>query len=83
MLVSPATTVQYYQAGIIAAPLAEEWPTYDMYEYEYAPDGHASDLCVDREPPRVRQPPAGAKQDRRHMTATRPYSLTVQVIATR
>jgi hypothetical protein len=46
VLASPATTVQYYQDGIIAAPLAEEWPAYDMYEYEYAPDGKSSGLCV-------------------------------------
>jgi hypothetical protein len=46
VLSSAATTTEYYDYGIIAAPLAEEWPTYDMYEYQYAPDGVASGLCV-------------------------------------
>jgi hypothetical protein len=40
------TTTQFYQAGLIAAPLAEEWPTYDMYEYEYTPDGQPTNLCI-------------------------------------
>lgn len=40
------TTTQFFQAGLIGATLAEKWPGYSMYEYEFAPDGHASNLCV-------------------------------------
>jgi hypothetical protein len=43
---APDTTTVYYQYGIISAALADEWPNYNMYEYQYAPDGVDSDLCI-------------------------------------
>jgi hypothetical protein len=40
------TTTEFYEDGIIAAALAAKWPTYEMYEYQYTPDGQPSGLCV-------------------------------------
>jgi hypothetical protein len=40
------TTTQFFQDGIVPVTLAKNWPGYQLYEYEFAPFGHPSNLCI-------------------------------------
>jgi hypothetical protein len=40
------TTTQLYRDALIPAVLAVTWPGDEMYEYEFTPDGQASNLCI-------------------------------------
>ena len=40
------TTTQFFQDGIVPITLAKNWPGYQLYEYEFAPFGHPSNLCI-------------------------------------
>jgi len=46
MLRNEGTVAALYKDGLIGASLRFSWPSDEVYEYAYAPDGVASSLCV-------------------------------------
>jgi hypothetical protein len=40
------TVAQFYSDGIVNSVVGTTWPTDDVYEYVYTPDGHESSLCI-------------------------------------
>jgi hypothetical protein len=46
MSLDAGTTTQFFQDGIVPVTLAKNWPGYQLYEYEFAPFGHPSNLCI-------------------------------------
>ena len=40
------TTTEFFQDGIVPITLAKNWPSYQLYEYEFAPYGHPTNLCI-------------------------------------
>jgi hypothetical protein len=45
-LLYEGTVEQFYEYGIVNSVVGENWPTDDVYEYEYAPGGTDSGLCI-------------------------------------
>lgn len=40
------TVADFYQAGLVVAAVGKTWPSLNVYEYEYAPGGTATTLCL-------------------------------------
>jgi hypothetical protein len=40
------TTTLFWDNGLVSIALAKNWPSQQMYEYEYDPEGHQSSLCI-------------------------------------
>jgi hypothetical protein len=40
------TTTEFWKDGIVSITLAKNWPGYQLYEYEFAPYGQPTNLCI-------------------------------------
>jgi hypothetical protein len=40
------TVADFYSAGIVGAAVGQTWPSDEVYEYQYAPDGVPASLCL-------------------------------------
>lgn len=46
MLLNEGTVQEFYNYGIFNSTVGTTWPSDEVYEYEYAPGGVQSNLCV-------------------------------------
>jgi hypothetical protein len=46
VLDNPGTVEEFYEAGIFNSVVGTLWPNDEVYEYQYAPGGVESNLCV-------------------------------------
>jgi hypothetical protein len=40
------TVAEFYAAGLVPAAVGQTWPSYPVYEYQYAPARNETNLCV-------------------------------------
>jgi hypothetical protein len=40
------TTTEFWKDGIVPITLAKNWPGYQLYEYQFAPYGQPTNLCI-------------------------------------